>query len=222
MISIPAGASWTRRRLRRAHGDDGFTLIELMVVLLIMAILLAIAIPTFLGTTRSANNRVVQSNLNSALSNAALVYQQGGQTYGNGTASSSTSWASYLTSTLNSGAPAILFTTGPSTGPTTISIWVSPDGNGIVLAGLSLATKTCWYLLNNSLPQATTVANGAYQYLSGYTAFTAGSSVASGTWYGEVAALGTTSNCVASHPIAFVSDAVSLFSTSGFPSLANG
>ena len=31
--------------------DAGFTLIELMVVLLIMAILLAIAIPTFLGVS---------------------------------------------------------------------------------------------------------------------------------------------------------------------------
>ncbi|MDA8366837.1 MAG: prepilin-type N-terminal cleavage/methylation domain-containing protein, partial [Actinomycetota bacterium] len=36
--------------------DAGFTLIELMVVLLILAILLAIAIPTFLGVTGSAND----------------------------------------------------------------------------------------------------------------------------------------------------------------------
>ena len=43
--------------------DSGFTLIELMVVLLILAILLAIAIPTFLGTTKTANDRAVQSNL---------------------------------------------------------------------------------------------------------------------------------------------------------------
>ena len=48
--------------------DAGFTLIELMVVLLILAILLAIAIPTFLGVTKSANDRAAQSNLNTALS----------------------------------------------------------------------------------------------------------------------------------------------------------
>ena len=41
-----------------------------MVVLFILAILLAIAIPTFLGVTKSANDRAAQSNLNTALINA--------------------------------------------------------------------------------------------------------------------------------------------------------
>src|ERR1035437_2710270 len=61
--------------------DAGFTLIELMVVLLILAILLAIAIPTFLGVTGSANDRAAQSNLNTALTNAKSIYQLNSQAY---------------------------------------------------------------------------------------------------------------------------------------------
>src|SRR5665213_2450835 len=63
------------------EAEAGFTLIELMVVLLILAILLAIAIPTFLGVTSSANDRAAQSNLNTALTNAKTVYEQSNQSY---------------------------------------------------------------------------------------------------------------------------------------------
>ncbi len=52
-----------------------------MVVLLILAILLAIAIPTFLGVTKSANDRAAQSNLNTALVNAKAAFQSQGQSY---------------------------------------------------------------------------------------------------------------------------------------------
>jgi len=54
-----------RKRLDRK--DEGFTLIELMVVVLIIAILLAIAIPTFLGARSRAQNRSAESNLRNAL-----------------------------------------------------------------------------------------------------------------------------------------------------------
>src|SRR6202163_4338490 len=68
------------RRARRGEfgeeaADAGFTLIELMVVLLIIAILLAIAIPTFLGVSGSANDRAAQSNLSNALIEVKALYQ---------------------------------------------------------------------------------------------------------------------------------------------------
>jgi prepilin-type N-terminal cleavage/methylation domain-containing protein len=41
----------------RISEDSAFTIIELMVVLLVMGILMAIAIPTFLGATGVANDQ---------------------------------------------------------------------------------------------------------------------------------------------------------------------
>jgi type IV pilus assembly protein PilA len=54
--------------------EEGFTLIELMVVVLIIAILLAIAIPTFLGARERANDRAAQSSLRNALTAAKTIY----------------------------------------------------------------------------------------------------------------------------------------------------
>jgi type IV pilus assembly protein PilA len=72
-----------RSRLRKE--EDGFTLIELMVVVMIIAILMAIAIPTFLGAQDKAKDRAAQSDLRNALTaakviatdNAGLFYSSG-------------------------------------------------------------------------------------------------------------------------------------------------
>lgn len=58
----------------RKDREDGFTLIELMVVVLIIAILIAIAIPTFLGARERAQNRAAQSSLRNALTAAKTLY----------------------------------------------------------------------------------------------------------------------------------------------------
>jgi len=60
--------------LKARREQDGFTLIELMVVVLIIAILIAIAIPTFLSARESAQNRAAQSDLRNALIGAKTHY----------------------------------------------------------------------------------------------------------------------------------------------------
>jgi type IV pilus assembly protein PilA len=59
---------------RRRDEEQGFTLIELMVVVLIIAILIAIAIPTFLGARARAQDRAAQSSLRNALTAAKTAY----------------------------------------------------------------------------------------------------------------------------------------------------
>src|SRR5437762_14388468 len=59
---------------RRRDEEQGFTLIELMVVVLIIAILIAIAIPTFLGARARAQDRAAQSSLRNALVAAKTIF----------------------------------------------------------------------------------------------------------------------------------------------------
>ena len=63
----------TSLRKRLQKDEDGFTLIELMVVVLIIAILIAIAIPTFLGAQDRARDRGAQSNLRNSLTAAKTL-----------------------------------------------------------------------------------------------------------------------------------------------------
>ena len=65
--------------------DEGFTLIELMVVVLIIAILIAIAIPTFLGARKRAQDTAAKSNVRNAHSTAQTVFTDQ-QAYGNSAA----------------------------------------------------------------------------------------------------------------------------------------
>jgi type IV pilus assembly protein PilA len=65
----------TLKKIRaRRDGEEGFTLIELMVVVLIIAILIAIAIPTFLGAKSRAQDKAAQSNLRNGITAAKTVF----------------------------------------------------------------------------------------------------------------------------------------------------
>ncbi len=61
----------------RSDDERGFTLIELMVVVLIIAILIAIAIPTFLGARQRAQDRAAQSDVRNGLTAEKTAYTDG-------------------------------------------------------------------------------------------------------------------------------------------------
>jgi len=157
-------------RVREFEGEEaaeaGFTLIELMVVLLIIAILLAIAIPTFLGVSGSANDRAAQSNNTNALTEVKALYQN---------------QQSYATASLPSGmllssAPEFAWTQGAACAAATVNcisegpvdVVAAADGQGVILANWS-KTGTCWYAMDlEAAPSATNLSETAplYQALS--------------------------------------------------------
>lgn len=213
----------------RSDGDDGFSMIELMVTLLVIGILLVIAVPTFLGTTAVADDRSAESNLATALVDAKTQFQSGGQTYDVNGASDPVALAGLLTSaqlslTFRAGLLGPLVTQGSSGSLSSISVGVSQDGNGLVMAAYSVPGN-CFYVVDN--PAQLSVATALSPPYAGASVVTQSAQAAPagsiglpsnvGTNYVEVKGDTTKTDCNAYRPRTSGPPATVRYLTSGFP-----
>jgi type IV pilus assembly protein PilA len=119
-----------RKRLGREDDEKGFTLIELMVVVLIIAILIAIAIPTFLGARTRAQDRQAQSNLRNAFAAEKVVY---------------TDNQAFTTSLTYTAAA----TVDASTSAKTIYV-VTANSDATVVLGAKSKSGSCFYMMDSA------------------------------------------------------------------------
>ena len=118
--------------------EDGFTLIELMVVVMIIAILMAIAIPTFLGAQDKAKDRAAQSDLRNGLTAAKVIAtDNAGKFYSSGT--------TLIDATAMQAAEPSLTFSDSVADSSTVYVKAAAAGADIVLVKVSAKSATAFY-----------------------------------------------------------------------------
>ena len=116
----------------------GFTIVELVIVIAVIAILAAVLIPTFSGITKKANNSAITQETRAAVT--VLLAEKNGQIpantyviYQNGTDTSTAKWFKYENGKLETANP-VEYATGDEVYSKTTTADIIKNGNDAVSA----------------------------------------------------------------------------------------